>query len=72
MANKRDTILEATLEAERLHKKAGTRKRLGVLSGTIDVFGTIVSHDVALLFKRLDGLLGAFMRKPVRAARRSE
>jgi Zn-dependent peptidase ImmA (M78 family) len=64
MANKRDTILDATLEAERLHKQVGTRKRLEELSGTIDVFGTIVSHDVVLLFKRLDGLLGAFMRKP--------
>ncbi len=64
MPDKRDTILEATLEAERLHKQLGTKSRLQEASGAIDVFGAVVQCDVALLFKRLDGLLGAFMRKP--------
>lgn len=64
MLDKRDTILEATLEAERLHKQLGTKSRLQKASGAIDVFGAVVQCDVALLFKRLDGLLGAFMRKP--------
>ena len=64
MANTRDTILEATLEAERLHKQRNTKNQLAVTSGLIDVFGTIVDQDVALLFKRLDGLLGAFMKSP--------
>ncbi|MFC6645553.1 ImmA/IrrE family metallo-endopeptidase [Granulicella cerasi] len=64
MPDRRDIILEATLEAERLHKQLGTKRRLQEASGAIDVFGTIVHSDVALLFKRLDGLLGAFMQKP--------
>jgi Zn-dependent peptidase ImmA (M78 family)/predicted secreted protein len=64
MANSRDTILEATLEAERLHKALKTKSRLEELSGQIDVFGSIVDQDVALIFKPLDGLLGAYLRSP--------
>ena len=64
MANSRDTILEATLEAERLHKRLKTKDRLGVLSGLVDVFASIVDQDVALIFKPLDSLLGAYLQAP--------
>ena len=64
MANSRDTILEATLEAERLHKRLKTKDRLGELSGLVDVFASIVDQDVALIFKPLDGLLGAYLQSP--------
>jgi Zn-dependent peptidase ImmA (M78 family)/predicted secreted protein len=64
MANSRDTILDATLEAERLHKTLKTKSRLQELSGQIDVFSSIVDQEVALIFKPLDGLLGAYLRSP--------
>lgn len=64
MANDRDIILDATLEAERLHKTLKTKSRLQELSGQIDIFSSIVDQEVALIFKPLDGLLGAYLRSP--------
>lgn len=61
MVDMRDTILGATLEAERLHKQLKTQERLVQLSGNIDVFGAIVHLGIKLLFKPLDGLLGAYV-----------
>jgi Zn-dependent peptidase ImmA (M78 family) len=66
MVDLRDTILGATLEAERLHKQLKTQDHLNRLSGDIDVFGAIVHLGIQLLFKRLDGLLGAYV--PVKTA----
>jgi Zn-dependent peptidase ImmA (M78 family) len=61
MIDLRDTILGATLEAERLHKELKSRDRLDRLSGDVDVFGAIVHLGIQLLFKKLDGLLGAYV-----------
>ena len=61
MVDLRETILGATLEAERLHKQLKTQEHLNRLSGDVDVFGAIVHLGINLLFKRLDGLLGAYV-----------
>ena len=52
-------------EAVRLHRKFSMRERLEVQAGKIDVFGTIAQCGVELLFKPLDGLLGAYLEHPV-------
>jgi Zn-dependent peptidase ImmA (M78 family) len=66
MPDLRETILGATLEAERLHKELKTQEKLSQLSSSVDVFGAIVHLDIRLLFKHLDGLLGAYVPTPVR------
>jgi len=61
MPDLRETILGATLEAERLHKELKSQTQLDRLSGNVDVFGAIVHLGIGLLFKHLDGLLGAYV-----------
>ncbi len=67
MPDQRETILGATLEAERLHRELKTQDQLSQLSGCVDVFGAIVHLDIRLLFKHLDGLLGAYVPTPVKS-----
>jgi Zn-dependent peptidase ImmA (M78 family)/predicted secreted protein len=64
MSNKRDAVLEGALQAARLHKQLGIRDKIDHTGGAIDVFGVIAELDVPLLFKKLDGLLGAYVPSP--------
>ena len=65
MVDIRTSILRGTRAAARLHKQLGNRARIESEGGRVDVFGAIVSCGVPLLFKPLDGLLGAFLPKPM-------
>jgi uncharacterized protein DUF955 len=62
----REAILEGSQAAQRLHLQLGTREALqrGDIS-RIDVFGVAMQLGAVLLFRRLDGLLGAYLASPV-------
>ncbi len=61
---RRDAILNAVLEADRLHKEFDTKARAEGGEGRIDVFGMLVSRDIPVMFKPLQGLLGVYIDKP--------
>jgi hypothetical protein len=65
-AEEREAILEGTKAARRLHAQLGTRKAVeeGVLSH-IDVVSAANQLGATVLFRRLKGLLGAYLAKPV-------
>jgi len=58
MAAVRDAILQGTRAATKLHARLGLKERVEK-SGSIDVFSAILDVDAALMFRPLDGLLGA-------------
>jgi len=64
MASIRETILEATKAAARLHDDFGLRAAVESSGGDVDVFGTLLRLKTTLIFKPLDGLLGACLRGP--------
>lgn len=57
----RRSRLHGTREAARLHRDFGIQKRIESEGGRVDVFGTLVQLGLPLLFRPLDGLLGAFV-----------
>jgi Zn-dependent peptidase ImmA (M78 family) len=61
---RRDDILNAVYEADRLHREFDTRARAEAGEGRIDVFGMLVKRDIPLLFRPLKKLLGAFIDDP--------
>jgi len=61
---RRDAILEGALEAARIHDQLAIRRTVEATGGAIDVFRTLLALDVALLFRPLDGLLGACLPGP--------
>jgi hypothetical protein len=61
---RRDAILEGAQAAARLHDQLAIRQAVEASTGAIDVFGAILALDVALLFRPLDGLLGACLPGP--------
>lgn len=61
---RRDAILNAVLEADRLHKEFDSKARAERGEGRIDVFGMLVSRDIPVMFKPLKGLLGAYIDDP--------
>ena len=63
---RRDAILSAVFEADRLHKEFGTKARAEAGEGRIDVFGMLVNRDIPVMFKPLKGLLGAYIVDPDR------
>lgn len=65
MMSRRDVILEGAQAAARLHDRLGSRKLVEASGGCIDVFGALVELNVPLLFRPLDGLLGACLPGPV-------
>lgn len=66
MATVRDAILEGTSAAARLHDELGLRKAVESNGGGIDVFGSLLRLEATLLFRPLDGLLGACLAGPSR------
>ena len=60
----REAYLEGAQAAARLHDRLGTRQMVEASRGAIDVFGALLQLDVALLFRPLDGLLGACLPGP--------
>jgi Zn-dependent peptidase ImmA (M78 family) len=61
---RREAILEGAQAAIRLHDELGTRQAVESAIGCIDVFGALLEHDVALLFRPLEGLLGFCIKGP--------
>jgi Zn-dependent peptidase ImmA (M78 family) len=57
----RDTVLEATLEAAQLHSMLGSESSLSAAPASIDIFKIIENQNIFLFFKKLDGLLGAYL-----------
>jgi len=62
----RDAILNAVLEADRLHEEFDTKARAEGGEGRIDVFGMLVSRNIPVMFRPLKGLLGAYIDDPDR------
>jgi Zn-dependent peptidase ImmA (M78 family) len=63
---RRDDILNAVYEAERLHKEFGTKARAEAGEGRIDVFGMLVERDIPVMIRPLKKLLGAFIDDPAK------
>lgn len=61
---RRDAILTAVLEADRLHKEFDTKARAEGGEGRIDVFGMLANRDIPVMFRPLKGLLGAYIDDP--------
>ena len=68
MKCRRDAILEGAKAAARIHRQFDTRRIVEAQPSSIDVFGTIVKQKIPLVFKPLDGLLGAICPAPFRAS----
>lgn len=62
MATLRDAILAGASAAARLHAQIGTREAIEKCAGAIDVFGALLQVDAVLMFRPLEGLLGACLR----------
>ena len=65
MPDVRSAILNAVAEADRLHDEFGTRELTERGYGRVDVFGMLVEHEIPLVFRPLEGLLGAFINDPL-------
>src|SRR6266404_1266294 len=56
----REAILKGAKAAAALHERLGTRESVETHDrGSVDVFGSILNSGVRLVFRPLDGLLGA-------------
>jgi predicted secreted protein len=62
--SRRDAILEGAQEAARIHDRLAIRAAVESSGGAIDVFRTLLALKVALLFRPLEGLLGACLPGP--------
>ncbi len=65
MARVRDAILSAVAEADRLHQRFDTKVRANSGEGRINVFEMLVDRDIPVMFRPLNGLLGAFLDNPM-------
>ena len=63
-AQVREAVLRGTMQAERLHANLGTRDRLERDGVGVDVFEAVSQMGLPLLFRPLDGLIGAYLRDP--------
>lgn len=61
---RRDAILEGAQAAARTHSQLTIRESVQDSGGAVDVFGSILALDATLLFRPLDGLLGAYIPGP--------
>ena len=61
---RRNDILNATYEAERLHRTFGTKARAEAGEGRIDVFRMLIKRNIPVIFRPMKGLLGAFIDAP--------
>jgi Zn-dependent peptidase ImmA (M78 family)/predicted secreted protein len=64
MENRRDAVLHGILEATRVHRTLETQSKIAVFGGRIDVFAAIIESGADLIFKKLDGLVGAYLPGP--------
>ena len=57
---RRDEILKAAYEADRLHREFGAK----AADGRVNVFKMLINRDIPVIFRPLDKLLGAFVSEP--------
>jgi Zn-dependent peptidase ImmA (M78 family) len=65
MVSRRDAILTGVARATDLHERLGMRAALAAGEGAIDVLGAVQKLGLFVMFRPLDGLLGAYV--PTRA-----
>lgn len=61
---RRDEILRAIAEANRLHAKHDSQARAESGEGRVDVFGMLFDRDIPVMFRPLKNLLGAYIDTP--------
>lgn len=59
----RNARLQGSAEGHRVLAMMEARERIARTDGQIDVFGTLADLDIFVMFKPLDGLLGAFLKR---------
>jgi Zn-dependent peptidase ImmA (M78 family)/predicted secreted protein len=64
MKSRRDAILVGARAAAKIHREFDLRRQVEAQASNIDVFGTIVKEKIPLVFRPLEGLLGAFLPGP--------
>ena len=64
--NYAQAVRKGALAAGRLHRQLSVKEQIEETGGAINVFAAISELDVPLLFRPLDGLLGAFLNFPTR------
>ena len=57
-------ILEGIAKANKLHREFGIRESIEENSSQVDVFQVITDLNIPLIFRPLEGLLGAFLPNP--------
>jgi Zn-dependent peptidase ImmA (M78 family) len=62
MTSFRDAVLEGTLEAAQIHADSVHDQTPGGSLSAVDVFKVIDNHQIDLMFQKLGGLLGAYLR----------
>jgi len=65
MADNRSVILNATKCADELHARYGLKEALSATPGRVDVFALLDDRGLPYLFRPLQGLLGAYLNRPV-------
>lgn len=58
------SIRRANLAAARLHTKLRIKNKISKMNGRVDIFDVVSRLDIPLMFKPLDGLLGAYLVDP--------
>ncbi len=61
---RRDEILQAIYEADRLHAKFDSKARAERGEGRVDVFRMLFDRDIPVMFRPLKNLLGAYIDDP--------
>lgn len=61
---RREAFLEGAKSAARLHETLGVRADAEARAGSIDVFSAIIAANIPLIFRPLQGLLGACIPGP--------
>ncbi len=64
MTDIRQSILRGTDAAARTHHELGSRERWEQHGGRVDVFGAIDHFGLPLMFRPMEGLLGAYIVRP--------
>lgn len=61
--NRRDSILEGTKKATRLHEVLGTKETIGRTGNRVDVFDATLHQGSTLLFRNLNKIIGAYLNE---------
>ena len=61
---RRDEILKAIYEADRLHAQYDSKARVERGEGRVDVFSMLLDRDILVMFRPLKNLLGAYFSVP--------